>query len=214
MIKGRIYCLTWLGFSLNVAQKIISTIMNVVMSQDEEIRRETSSYIDDVYVNENVASSRRVKELLERFDLVLTVWVDATSLAMGVALEDNGSIIEDVCWLRPENASRHKDLAELDVTVKGINLVLQWQVTVLHIVTDSACTQRWISDALTGRARLTTKASSDILIRRRLATLTKTMKEYNLFVDVALDKSAVNRADSLTRVPQCWWLLHGKSPNL
>ena len=34
------------------------------------IRRVTSSYIDDVYVNENVASSRRVKEHLERFGLV------------------------------------------------------------------------------------------------------------------------------------------------
>lgn len=48
----------------------MSAIMNVVMSQDKEIRRATSSYIDDVYVNENVVSSTRVKEHLERFVLV------------------------------------------------------------------------------------------------------------------------------------------------
>ena len=34
--------------------------------------------------------------------------------------------------------------------------------------------------------------------------LTKTTEEYNLFMDVALVKSAVNRADALTRIPQCW----------
>ena len=94
----------------------------------------------------------------------LTVWVDASSMAMGVTLEVNGSIIEDTCWLQPENDTWHISLAELDATLKGINLVLQWQVTVLHIVTDSACTQRWISVALTGRAQLTTKASSEMLI--------------------------------------------------
>ena len=33
----------------------------LLMSLYEEIRRVTSSYIDDVYVNENAASSRRVK---------------------------------------------------------------------------------------------------------------------------------------------------------
>ena len=69
-IKERRYCLTQLGFGLNVAPKIMSVIMNVVMSQDEEIQRATSSYIDNVYVNDNVASSRRVKEHLECFGLV------------------------------------------------------------------------------------------------------------------------------------------------
>ena len=48
----------------------MSAIMDVVMSQDEEIQRATSSYIDDVYITENLASSRRVKEHLECFDLV------------------------------------------------------------------------------------------------------------------------------------------------
>ena len=56
----------------------------------------------------------------------ITVWVDASSLAMGVALEDNGSIIEDTCWLRPENDMQHINLAELDATLKKVNLALQW----------------------------------------------------------------------------------------
>lgn len=36
----------------------------------------------------------------------MKVWVDAISLAMGVALETNGSIIEDACWLCPTNDAR------------------------------------------------------------------------------------------------------------
>ena len=73
-----------------------------------------------------------------------TVWVDASSLALRVALAVDEFIIEDACWLRPENDSRHINLAELDATLKGVNLAFQWQATVLHIVTDSACVHWWM----------------------------------------------------------------------
>lgn len=118
-----------------------------------------------------------------------TVWVDASSLALGVALAVDGRIIEDACWLRPENDAKHINLAELDATLKGVNLALQWQARILHIITDSTCVHRWMTNALNGKARLTTKASAEMLIRRRLATLTETIKEYNLVVDVTLVQS-------------------------
>ena len=50
----------------------------------------------------------------------LTIWVDASSLAMGVTLDDKGSIIEDACWLQPENDMQHINLAELDATLMGL----------------------------------------------------------------------------------------------
>ena len=80
-----------------------------------------------------------------------SVWVDASSLAMGVAFEVNGGIMEDACWLQPENDARHINLAELDTTLKGVNLALQRQAKLLHIITDSVCTHWWITDALTGK---------------------------------------------------------------
>ena len=43
-------------------------------------------------------------------------WVDASSLVMGVVLENHGAIVEDACWLRPINDAQHINLAELDVT--------------------------------------------------------------------------------------------------
>ena len=109
----------------------------------------------------------------------ITVWVDASSIATGVALETNGTVIEDACWLRPINDAQHINLAELDATLKGINWALLWEATVLHLVTDLACVHRWISDTLTGRARVNTRAAGEMLVRRRLGTLRSLAKEYD-----------------------------------
>ena len=114
------------------------------------------------------------------------VWMDASSLILGVALVVDEFIVEDACWLQPENDFKYINLAELDATLKGVNLVLQWQARVLHIVMDSACMHQWITDALSGKARLTTRASSEMLIRRQLSTLVKNIREYNLTMDAVL----------------------------
>ena len=60
----------------------------------------------------------------------ITVWVDASSVATGMALETNGTVIEDVCWIRPTNDAQYINLAELDAALKGVNLALQWEGTV------------------------------------------------------------------------------------
>lgn len=106
-------------------------------------------------------------------DNEMKVWVDVSSLATGMALETNGSIIEDACWLHLTNDARHINLAELDAALKGINLVFQWQATVLYLVTNSAYMHRWISDTLIGKAHVKTKAAGEMLgntagIERRL----------------------------------------------
>lgn len=51
--------------------------------------------------------------------------MDASSLAMGVALEANESMVEDASWLHPSNDARHINLTELDAALKGINLAFQ-----------------------------------------------------------------------------------------
>ncbi|KHJ41552.1 hypothetical protein D918_08404 [Trichuris suis] len=56
------------------------------------------------------------------------VWVDASSLAIGVALEVDGAIVEDASWLRSDEAS-HINMAELDAVVKGLNLAISWRMT-------------------------------------------------------------------------------------
>ena len=129
----------------------------------------------------------------------MNVWVDASSLAIGVLLEKNGAVIEDACWLRPMNDAAHINLAELDVVLKGINLVLQWGIKILHVWTDSLCGYVWVSD------RVQTKAASEMLIRRRLSTIKKLAAEYELCIDVTRVTLNCNLTDGLTQVPQKWY---------
>ena len=88
----------------------------------------------------------------------VTVWVDASSLATGVAIEYDGAIIEDASWLRPVH--KHINLAEFGAVLRGINLALHWKAGVILLWTDSACVHRWISDTLSGKARVRTEAAS------------------------------------------------------
>ena len=67
--KGRKYCLTRLGFGLNVAPKIMTAIVTKVLSLDDTVANGTDSYIDDVIVNEEVVSVNRVVSVLNRFGL-------------------------------------------------------------------------------------------------------------------------------------------------
>ena len=60
----------------------------------------------------------------------ITVWVDVSSVATGVALEMNETVIEDACSLRPTNDAQHINLAEYDAALKGVKLALQWEATV------------------------------------------------------------------------------------
>ena len=127
----------------------------------------------------------------------LNVWVDDSSLAIGVALERHETVLEDACWLRPENDAQHINLAELDAVLKGINLALQWQCKLLRVKTDSVCVHHWVSDTLTRRTWVHTKAATEMLIRRQLNTLKKLMKEYELTVDVVLSKLHVKCSTKL-----------------
>ena len=60
MIKGKSYCLTCLGFGLNVAPLIMTAIIKTFLMQDEFTVKATSAYIDDIYVNEDIMSADAV----------------------------------------------------------------------------------------------------------------------------------------------------------
>ena len=68
-IKGTRYCLTRLGFGLNVAPSIMTVIMSAIRQQDEAVQQATSPYIDDIFVNEGILSAQAVKEHFESFGL-------------------------------------------------------------------------------------------------------------------------------------------------
>ena len=70
VLAGRRYCLTRLGFGLNMAPQIMKTIVNAVLSQQETIKEGTSAYLYDIYVNEDVVSSSRVRSKMAEFGLI------------------------------------------------------------------------------------------------------------------------------------------------
>ena len=153
-----------------------------MLAQDETVDCATSSYLDDIFVNEDVVSVqcvvfsfcgklighlpvcgwlrvatafmkrkansststwdeeiydkslrammedtvRRVKQndpAKGRWDVVgeeATLWVDASSLALGIVIEVDGHVVEDASWqLRSEDSSSHINMAELDAVIKG-----------------------------------------------------------------------------------------------
>ena len=153
---------------------------------------------------------RRVKQndpAKGRWDVVgeeATVWVDVSSLALGIVIEVDGHVVEDASWLRSEDSSSHINMAELDAVIKGVNAALAWKLKTLHVRIDSLTVYHWILNALSGIARLITRASSEMLIRRRVDMIKALVDEYGLALDIKLVRSECNRADVLTRVSQKW----------
>ena len=84
-----------------------------------------------------------------------TLWCDASSLAMGAALERDDRIIEDVSWLRRKESAMHINVAELTAVVRGIALAIKWGAKRLKIMTDSSSVYWWLSAISSGSRRVT-----------------------------------------------------------
>ena len=67
--EGKWYCLTRMGFGLNIALSIMQAIVEATLSNDDAIRQATSAYIDDVLIIENIPSTTRVRQHLANFGL-------------------------------------------------------------------------------------------------------------------------------------------------
>ena len=67
--RGKVYCLTRLGFGLNVAPKVMTKVLKTVLKEDEEVASATSSYIDDIYVDVSRVDAERVVEHLKNYGL-------------------------------------------------------------------------------------------------------------------------------------------------
>jgi len=134
----------------------------------------------------------------------VTVWTDASSLAMGVVLEVDGSIVEDAAWLRKNADCMHINVAELEAVARGMNLAITWGFKVFTLAIDSLTVVNWMSNVIDKRSRVRTKGAAEMLVKRRLVVIGETIAEYGLDVSVRFVPSAENKADRLTRVPKRW----------
>ena len=69
IFRGQRYCLTRLGFGLNVAPSVMKYVLTPVLAQDETVDRATSSYRDNISVNEDVVSDQCLENYLLRYGL-------------------------------------------------------------------------------------------------------------------------------------------------
>ncbi|KFD58149.1 hypothetical protein M513_00912 [Trichuris suis] len=69
MNKRHRYCLTRLGFSLNVSPLVMKAVLACVLSLDLGVKRGTSAYTDDILVNEDVVKVSSMEQHLARFRL-------------------------------------------------------------------------------------------------------------------------------------------------
>ena len=318
--KGKLYCLTRVGFGLSSAPRIMTKILKEVLAQDPCIQRGTDHYVDDIIVDESVVSAAVVVDHLKKYGLEAKVpveldgarvlglrldrneegyllfsrgndipdlpngdrlsrrqlfsicgklvghypvaswlrvacsflkrvsegyawedyvgetaenmtsellrrvraedpvrgtwhvpvtsagrvWCDASSLALGIALEIKGSVVEDSAWLRKTSDCAHINVAELDAVLKGMNLALKWGLRVIEVMTDSVTVMSWLRSVLTGNRRVRTHGAAEMLIKRRLAVFSELVSSFDLEVVVTFVKSEENRADILTRVKRSW----------
>lgn len=136
------------------------------------------------------------------------VWCDASDLALGVAVEIGGDVVEDATWLRKKDDHNHINVAELEAALKGLNLGLQWGLKKIRIITDSETVRGWIEITLSEEKKVKTKGAAEMLVKRRLGVLKSLVEEFDLKVEVLCVPSSVNKADKLTRVSKGW--LQGK----
>ena len=93
------------------------------------------------------------------------VWVDASSLAIGALIQVGETTVENATWLRKETSDIHINMAELNAVIRGMNMAPMWKLKKLTVFTDSMTVFHWVSDALTGKSRLRSKATGEMLIR-------------------------------------------------
>lgn len=134
----------------------------------------------------------------------MSVWADASKIAVGVALEVDGDVVEDAAWLRPPDDLSHINRAELDAIVKGISMALKWGKRKLTVKTDSSTCYGWLKAIVDCTHNLKVKGLDEVLIRRRLQILSEICETEDLELSVELVPSELNKADALTRVPVKW----------
>ena len=65
IFRSQRFCLTRLGFGLNVAPFIMKSVIDAIVSQDHMIKSATSANVDDILINENQVLVSHVQYFLD-----------------------------------------------------------------------------------------------------------------------------------------------------
>ena len=155
-------------------------------------------------VEEKLAIEDPVKGLWSVSADEWVVWSDASGIALGAVLEANGTIVEDVSELRPDQDKRHINIIELEATIMGLDLAAKWGAKRITLKTDSRTVAGWLEQVVNDVRRVKTTGLHDLLVQRRLQIIDDIVATAGLSVQIVWVPSELNLADALTRVPQTW----------
>ncbi|XP_065668090.1 uncharacterized protein LOC136088321 [Hydra vulgaris] len=164
---------------------------------DDLIGNQAQSWVIEILRRLEVCDSVRGKWNAKGIRNGATLWCDASSMAIGVAAEYDGVVIEDAAWLRSINDVMHINIAELDVVVRGINLAAKWYIKNLSVFTDSVTVHGWLKRMLTESHRIRSNALSEMLIKRKLSLLQDLIKEYNINITSTKELCGVSIAEEI-----------------
>ena len=91
IFEGKRYCLTRIGFGLNMAPSIMWAIVEVTLSKDDAIRQATLAYI---FINEDIVSATRVRHLAN-FGLANKEpeWLQNSVQVLGLTIWGKGNML-------------------------------------------------------------------------------------------------------------------------
>ncbi|XP_065654459.1 uncharacterized protein LOC136081104 [Hydra vulgaris] len=196
--------LCWKRGNIIPKSQDFSKLKNQGNDWDDLIGDQAQSWLIEILRRLEVCDSVKEKWNAKGIQNGATLWCDASSMAIGVAIEYHGVIIKDAAWLRSINDVMHINIAELDAVMGGINLATKWDIKHLSVFTDSVTVHGWLKSMLTENHRIPSNALSEMLIKRRLSLLQGLIKEYNINITLKWVPSSKNKADVLTRVPKTW----------
>ena len=93
----------------------------------------------------------------------VTVWTDASSLGLGVALEVDGNIVEDALWLRKESDHLHINGAKLEAVGHGVHMAIAWGFRTFTLAVDSLTFFSWMTSVIDKRNCVRTKGAAEML---------------------------------------------------
>lgn len=104
IFEGKRYCLMHMGFGLNVAPSIIQGIVDAALLKGDTIQQATSTYIDNVFINKNIASAASVRQHLVNFGLVSKVqeWLQGDPWVLGLKILGECNMLK---WKRGNKVS-------------------------------------------------------------------------------------------------------------
>ena len=70
IFRGQRFCLTRLGFGLNVVPLIMKFFIDAIVSQDYTIKSATSAYVDDIFINESLVPASHIQQYILDYGLV------------------------------------------------------------------------------------------------------------------------------------------------